>query len=398
MILTIGAGVNSFGQELSYFLNLADQHSPELEAMRLEYDLFLEKKEEARALPDTELGVGLFVRETETRVGPQKARFSLRQMLPWFGSITARTNYADQLAEVEYLDWVISRRKLRLQVSLAYYELQAGNQRLEILKEQDQILSTLRELALASVRAGKSTATDVLRVDIRRQELLGQIQVLHSELSAMRFSFFRLLNVPETEIDVALKSLPDVLPEPEALEVGIHPELARYDRLFESVQAQELVNRKSAGPNLGLGIDYIPVAERTDMVLDENGKDILMPMVSVSIPIFNTRYQSQTRQNKIREANITASKQLKQNQLESLLAQAIQLRNAGKIKYQFQTENAGQIRQVLEIMLVQYQTASVSITDLLQTQQLALTTEMERIKALEAFLAAGARVNYLSEK
>ena len=40
---------------------------------------------------------------------------------------------------------------------------------------------------------------------------------------------------------------------------------------------------------IGFGLDYITVSERPSMYFSENGKDIVMPMVSVSIPIFNNK-------------------------------------------------------------------------------------------------------------
>ena len=103
----------------------------------------------------------------------------------------------------------------------------------------------------------------------------------------------------------------------------VHPELLKFDRLYESVSEAELLNQKESLPKLGFGLDYIPVAERTDMVVDENGKDILMPMLSVSIPIFNNKFKSVTRQNEIRQKEIQAQRSDRMNKLETLLAAAL---------------------------------------------------------------------------
>ena len=43
---------------------------------------------------------------------------------------------------------------------------------------------------------------------------------------------------------------------------------------------------------LGFGLDYIYVEKRPDMNFSDNGKDIIMPMVSLSIPVFNKKYKS----------------------------------------------------------------------------------------------------------
>ena len=64
-----------------------------------------------------------------------------------------------------------------------------------------------------------------------------------------------------------------------------HPELLKYDKLYESIEQSELLNLKESSPMIGFGLDYINVSERPDMNLSDNGKDIVMPMVSLSIPM-----------------------------------------------------------------------------------------------------------------
>ena len=63
-------------------------------------------------IPNTEFGVGYFVSEPETRTGAQRFKVSAKQMIPWFGSITARENYVSSLADAKYEDIVIAKRKL----------------------------------------------------------------------------------------------------------------------------------------------------------------------------------------------------------------------------------------------------------------------------------------------
>jgi hypothetical protein len=132
------------------------------------------------------------------------------------------------------------------------------------------------------------------------------------------------------------------------------------------------------------------------MVIPENGKDIWMPMVSVSVPVFNTRYRSVARQIELKSSEIQASRTLRLNQLSGLLKEAQQEQMGEKIRYDVKTENLKMTSQIQEMMLAQYQSEAVDISELLRVQQLELDIALERIKALEAYLVAGARVNYLS--
>ncbi|MDC6354945.1 MULTISPECIES: TolC family protein [unclassified Robiginitalea] len=395
VLFVLGVVSGMGAQEIRYFFELAETNNPELRALRLRHDLAGEKVNEARALPDTEIGAGVFVSEPETRTGAQVVRFSVRQMLPWFGQITARENFASSMAEVEYLDWVIARRQLRLEVAQAYYRLQALRQQIGILEQQAVLLDSYREVALAAVEAGKASAVDVLRLEIRKNDVTARSQVLENQYESGAFAFFRLINATETAIGFMVTELPGELPEPDPPVLGPHPELEKYDRLFASVAREEALNRKSAAPKIGLGLDYIPVAERTDMVIPDSGKDIVMPMVSFSFPLFRSPYKSRTRQNEFRQAALEAEENARRNRLEGMLQQAWQGQRSARVRFATLTENSQNTRQAIEILLKNYQTQQADFGDLLEMQEMELKLELERTEAFASYLSQGALVNYL---
>ena len=106
----------SNAQGLETFIEEALANSPEIQKFELQYDIVSEKVNEVNTIPNTEFGVGYFVSEPETRTGAQRFKVSAKQMLPSFGLITARENYASSLADAVYEDVVIVKRKL-VQVS-----------------------------------------------------------------------------------------------------------------------------------------------------------------------------------------------------------------------------------------------------------------------------------------
>ncbi|MCK5440905.1 MAG: TolC family protein, partial [Maribacter sp.] len=69
-------------QSLESYLGEAEANNPEVQAFELRYNIAKEKVVQADALPNTEVSAGFFVSEPETRTGAQKARFSIKQMLP----------------------------------------------------------------------------------------------------------------------------------------------------------------------------------------------------------------------------------------------------------------------------------------------------------------------------
>ena len=106
-----------------------------IQALELRYNIAKEKVNEVNTLPNTTVAAGYFVSEPETRTGAQRARFSVSQMLPWFGTITARENYASSMAETEYAEIVIAKRKLALSLAQSYYNLYGIQAKQKVLQE-----------------------------------------------------------------------------------------------------------------------------------------------------------------------------------------------------------------------------------------------------------------------
>ncbi len=386
-------------QDLESFIQEAEANNPEVQAFEIRYNISKEKIEEANALPNTEVSAGVFVSEPETRTGAQKARFSVKQMLPWFGTITARENYANAVAEVDYLDISITKRKLRLSVSQSYYKLYAIKEKQKVLDENIQLLKTYERLALTSVEVGNASAVDVLRLQIRQNELQEQNEVLMQEYFSEQSVFNNLLNRQETlAIDLIDSLAIDNEMEQISTELELHPELEKYDRLYESVTQSKLLNQKEANPNLGFGLDYIPVADRARMDFSDNGKDILMPMVSLSIPIFNNSYKSKSIQNELRQEEINAQKSNRKNLLETILNTSISNKESAKIKFNTQTKNLKKARDAEEILIKNYETGTIDFNDVLDIQELQLKFQMNQIEAVKNYYSQMAVINYLTNQ
>ncbi len=384
-------------QQLQSYIQEAENNSPEIQAYNLRHNIAEEKVNEANWIPNTEFSAGYFVSEPETRTGAQRARFSARQMLPWFGTITARENYASSMADAEYVEIVIAKRKLALSVSQSYYILYSITAKQKVLNENIQLLKTYEKLALTSVEVGKASAVDVLRLQIRQNELQQQKEVLAEAYLGEQTAFNKLLNRDKTTIVNVIEELllptEDIVYAENAL--TLNPELLKYDKLYESIEKSELLNQAERSPMIGFGLDYVPVSERPDLNFSDNGKDIFMPMVSVSIPIFNKKYDSKSMQNELKQLEITAQKDNRLNVLESAFAKALSQRNQARIKYNTQEKNLKQANDAEEILIKNYETGTIDFNDVLDIQELQLKFQINQINAITTYYAQSAVVNYL---
>lgn len=391
------AFVETKAQDLASYIQEAEANNPDIQAYELRYNIAQEKVNEVNTLPNTTISAGYFVSEPETRTGAQRARFSVSQMLPWFGTITARENYASSIVDTEFVEIVIAKRKLALSVAQSYYGLYAIKAERDVLDENIQLLQTYERLALTSVEVGTASAVDVLRLQIRQNELQQQKEVLREEFLAEQAAFNNLLNRKES---IAVEVVPELLLPPEdpfyaADSLQLNPELLKYDRLYESIEQSELLNQKESAPDIGFGLDYIPVSERPEMDFKDNGKDILMPMVSLSIPIFNNRYRSVSKQNELRQQEIQSQKSERLNTLRTALANATSQRNQARIKFDTQAKNLEQALDAEEILIKNYETGTIDFNDVLDIQELQLKFQTNQIGSVQLYYGQSAIINYL---
>lgn len=384
-------------QELQSYIQEAESNNSEIQKFELQYKRASEKVNEVKTIPNTEFGVGYFVSEPETRTGAQHFKVSVKQMLPWFGTITSRENYVSSLADAKYEDIVIAKRKLMASVSQSYYNLYANQAKQEVLTENIKLLETYETLALTSVEVGKASAVDVLRLQMRQNELQQLKDVLQQQFLAEQTKFNNLLN---RENDIAVNVVDSLMIPSEDFEINtenlaLHPELLKYDKLYKSIEQSELLNQKESSPMIGFGLDYINVSERPNMDFIDNGKDIVMPMVSVSIPIFNKKYKSQTKQNELQQQEITAKKQERLNALETLLDKAINERISAKISYETQTKNLKQAKDAEDILIKTYETGTIDFNDVLDIQELQLKFQMTQIESVKTYYVQSTIINYL---
>lgn len=397
-IIILFIGSFSYGQRLESLIKIGLENSPEIQKVETAYKGVLEKKNEVDAVPNTQFGFGYFASEPETRTGAQRFKLSVKQMIPWFGSITARQSYVSSIADAKFEDIAIAKRKLIASVSQGYYNLFTIREKQEILKKNVSLLKTYETMALTSVETGKATAVDVLKLQIRQNDLEQLIEVLEQQFLSEQTQVNTLLNRKKNfKIEVL-----DSLVMPKSLDVvstdnlSLHPELLKYDKLYKSVEQSELLNQKEQKPMIGFGLDYVAVSERPNMSFSDNGKDIVMPMVSLSIPIFNKKYSSKTKQNKLKQEELLFDKQARQNKLMGMLDVAINERVASKISFDTYTRNLEKADNAEQILLKSYESGTINFNDVLDIQELQLKFQMKQIEAINGFYMQSTIINYLS--
>ncbi len=396
-------GAVGLAQDLEDYLQIAAENSPKLQSAYTQFEAALQQSPQVSSLPDPTLTVSAFGRMVETRLGAQEARFSLMQMFPWFGTLKTKKEAADLLAEARFQEYLAMRADLFFEIKKAYAQLFAIENTIALKEENLDILDSYRELSLSKFRSGSSKMVNVVRVDIKRDEALTEIELEKEQLESLKKQFNLLLN-RDRQADVAIQDTlifnPEIQNEiinPEEA-FKMHPELAKFDREREAYESRTETAQKSGLPNFGIGVDYSIISKRTDANPPMNGQDAIMPMFSVSLPIFRKKYKAAEREAELMQEAAIHNKEARENQLLSEFEQTIyDLNKADKLLklYKRQIESSNQANRLL---VSAFSNNDGDFEEVLQMNQDILMLKTQQIEALKTGFTAQAKMDYLFDE
>lgn len=387
----------SQAQSLEDYLKIAVENNPELQSRQYMYESALEKVNEVGSLPSTKISGGYFIQEPETRVGAQRAKLSASQSLPWFGTLSAKKESALYKAEAIHNEMDNYKRQLFLDVKSSFYQLYELNAIQTIYQENIEILKTYERISLNNLENNRTSMVDVLKIKMEINENIKDHKNILNKIQANKKTFNLLLNRTEdSEV---------ILPESLLIEdIGMinkemifqNPKLTKYDNLQNSLVSSEKATKKEGLPVIGVGLDYVFVDNRNVANLIDNGKDIIMPMVSVSVPLFSKKYTSKRKQLQLEQKAIESSKENTIIRLNSVYENALANRENALATIKTQEDNIIQAEQAHKVLLRTYQTGRMDFSEILEIQQLKLKFHLTKIKAEKEYAIQMAILQYLT--
>ncbi len=389
----------SEAQTLQQYIDVGIKNNPELQAQQFHYEANKEKVNEVGALPDTKFSVGVFTQAVETRVGAQQVKLSAQQQFPWFGTLKTKRESMRYLAEASNNDIDLVKRNLVLHIKKKYYKLYNLQSKLKIYKSNASILNTFENLALTELETNKATMVDVLRIKIQQNELENKIEIIKNDIISNKKQFNLLLNIELLEEVYISDSLEiRIVTQQNTGDILVkHPELMKLDNITKSLQSNELAAQKEGLPKISVGVDYGFVQERVDISLPDNGKDIIMPMVSVSIPLLSKKYSSKQQQFKLKQQEVEKRKEHSLNLLKSNLEQAQTGYQNALQDIKTQDKNGTEAKRALNVSLATYETGKLDFEQILNLQLLILKFQLAEINAEKELLIQRSMLEYITQ-
>jgi len=396
------AGIAQVSKEtLDGYLITAAENNPGLKAKFNDYMAAMEKVPQVGTLPDPQFAFGYFIMPVETRLGPQRAIFGLKQAFPWFGLLRTREDVASDMANAKYEEFENDKSNLYFEVKTAYYNFYFMEKAIQITKENMEILRIFKNLSLVKIENGNASIVDELRVELELNDLENQLALFVDSKEVFQKKFNNLLNRGNLlKIEIPNELWQEDLPfEKVALLDSIYSnnhEIKRIDHKLNAFMNQEVAAKKEGLPKFNLGINYIIVGKNPNSVDPNNGKDaLLFPSLGVSVPIYRRKYKGMIKEAQYLQASEIAKKEDTRNTLSTVLSNSDKEFNDGERRIYLNKKQSEIAKKVLDVLITSYSTNSKDFEEVLRIERQLLGYRLAYQKAITDKNAAVAFINYL---
>lgn len=371
----VGSGFlhDSCAQPLDSILMLVVENNAELKSLQLDFEAEALKADQVSQLPDPQLGVGIPLLRPETRLGPQVIMVSASQMFPWFGTLKSKEDVAISMSKVKFERIEAERLILFNQVKNAYYKLQFLEEKEMIITDILTQLNAIKRVSVANVESGKTSSANVLRVQLKIDELKNTLNKIAQE-KQKEYSIINGLtlqpwsNVIRTEGDL---ELPIISQDLEAYQNKIQtdfPMVRMIDMQKEVSQNKLEVNRRMGAPTVGVGLDYALVNERIDMNPANNGRDVLVPKLMVSVPLYRKAYKAKEKEELLIQESLEFSKEQLVAELLSMLHQFKAVYDNAVLDHELAQQQIETSSLVYNMFIKDYSSSGRGFDELLEIQ------------------------------
>ena len=389
------------GQSLDEYFQIAVENNPGLQSKYKEFESSLQTIPQVKTLPDPTFSVSALGQMTQTRTGQQMAIFNLSQMFPWFGTLKAQGDLSALLAEAKYQEYLDARNQLYYQVAAAYFPLYELKKWIVIEQENIRILESYKTIASIKFQNGKGAMVNVLRVDIMLKDATTNLNILNQKIKPIETRFNLLLNRNETD-DIAIADslkLPQITGDYrwDSLLVN-NPLLSGLDLKIKATEVSEKIAIKQSMPKIGVGFQYIVVAPRTDASVPQNGQDAYMPMLTMSLPIYRSKYKSAQKEAQLLQESTTLEKQDLTNRLKSNYEMTMFELQQQRDLIHLYDEQILESEQSLNLLFTAYGNSGEDFEEVLRMQQQLLQYRKMKASALTKIHIALNELDYITAK
>jgi outer membrane protein TolC len=169
--------------------------------------------------------------------------------------------------------------------------------------------------------------------------------------------------------------------------------MLKYEQ--QSLDARKKMVTLMGYPMLGLGVDYSLINKSEMSASPMNGNDMIMPMVSATIPIYRKKYRAMRTESELLKTSAMNSYSATANSLQIEYYQAFQLYQDAFRRIKLYSDQYMLAKKSLDIKLAGFSTGSSELTDILLIRQQVLDYELRQVEAVSDYNTSIAWLNKL---
>lgn len=243
-----------------------------------------------------------------------------------------------------------------------------------------------------SMGSGSSGMSDVLRIELEIVELESNIETILSEIKTEKAKFNALLNRPTNSV----LSIPEVLTKVDYLVAddvinqikSNNPMLEMLEQEALAYKAQGIMNKKMGYPMLGIGVQYMLNKKTNDPMFamgNMNGKDMIMPMVSISIPIYRNKYKAQQKESQLWRQSTKEKYTETINSLETELVQVRHQLEDAERKTKLYTRQTEIAQTTYNLAVREFASGQNDLSSIIQIQRQLLDYKLKQTEAIASY-------------
>jgi len=352
-------------QELSYFVEHAFQHHPQLKSAEAEIKAAESTETGITWLQDPDLSVGYNLLSG----GMQDWSVGIHQNFDWFGTTKIEKKQSRLRTHQKEIDLNRLKKQVEIEVSSEYYELQRIINSIEVQKEIIRNYKDLESLSTNNLAVSKGTMSDVIRVEMERKKAEAELKKLRLEWKKKASGFNRSIRRnPADSIEIHQVSY---LKHRSFSDETAHPELEKLKLQIEENELIESSIHKGSLPKIGVGVEYIK--------MKPSGEE-LMPMLSFSLPIFRKKYNAQKKTNELEREALEYEKQAKQIEVDTKRENLFNEVAQTELELELIDEQVKAIENAKELLIAYYSTSGNDFKEDLEIEREEAQYKLERIR------------------
>jgi outer membrane protein TolC len=362
---------------LRSYVARAFSHSPELRASYEEWRAALAGPDQARKFPELILTYGGFIRSVETRVGPQRHRVGAMQWFPWPTRLNAGRDSAVHAAVAAQKRFEVRALDIAAQVARAYWSLWFIQKNQTVQQAQRDVLTSLSQQVRARLEAGRTGLSDLAQVDLSISRISDVIAGLQEAERSATAELIRVIGADEgTSTPIQPEHDPPLALLPESEESHLrdaaiaHPRIDAMASMSEAANERARAAKGERGPSIGLGLDWIITGQAVDPSIPDSGKDAVVGMVALKVPVSGGAYKAAQQQAAAEGAMYRAQERAAHDRAVAELEQALaNLRDAVRRVQLYETTLVPQAETTYSSTLDSYQSGRSSLAEVLMAEK-----------------------------